>query len=39
MCLLNEPRAPLYTDNSQKLQNKNPCFAALSVKIAIQDYA
>ena len=38
VCLLNEPRAPLYTDNSRKLQNKNPHFAALSVKIAMPDY-
>ncbi|OAT22215.1 hypothetical protein M977_01507 [Buttiauxella gaviniae ATCC 51604] len=38
MCLLNEPRAPLYTDKSRKLQSKNPWIAALSVKFATRDY-
>jgi hypothetical protein len=38
VCLLNEPRAPLYTDNSSKLQNKNPGIAALSVKFATEVY-
>jgi hypothetical protein len=38
VCLLNEPRAPLYTDYSRKLQSKNPWIAALSVKFATRDY-